>query len=425
MFRNNNVIKIDIYLTNIKVGVYSKTMLRYILRKIQKFDTPFYIYDEDLIWKNIETLLKNFTGCKAKIFFAVKANTSIFILNRIRKKNIGAEVVSPGEIFICLKAGFNPRKILYNNVARKEDEVIYAIKKGIVFYNFEAIDQAICLEKCAEKLKKEIKIFVRVNPGIFSETHPHLSTGSSTSKFGIEMGNLKKAINLIKKFRFARIVGIHCHIGSQILSPLPFVRAVKKVVEGIELFKKEDMDIEYVNLGGGFGVQYHPREGKLNFTPIVKAYEKLAKDYNVKIFLEPGRFIVSNAGYIVTKVISVKEKKGLPLYIIDAGMTENPRPALYGAYHHIEPIFRKKGKRKKIRIAGPLCENSDEFGIYNLPELKIGDSLLIYNCGAYTRTMASNYNGRILPAEYIFNRNSLKIIRERQKFESLIENEIY
>lgn len=412
-------------LTITKKYIYSKTMFRDILRKIRKIETPFYIYDKNLIEKNAGTLLGNFSSCKTKIFFAAKANTSISVLKIIRRKNIGAEVVSPGEVFICLKAGFDPERILYNNIARKEDEVIYAIKKGVIFFNFEAIDQAVCLEKCAKKLRKNIKIFVRINPAIFPDTHPHLSTGAPSSKFGIEDTKLDEIIYVIKKFKYAKFVGLHSHIGSQILSPYPFVKGARKVKELIEIFKSRNFAIHYVNLGGGFGISYHPSECKLNFNPIIEAYGQIAERYNVKIFLEPGRFIVGNAGYIVTRVISIKKRKGRYLYIIDAGMTENPRPALYKAYHHIEPIFKKSEKRRKIRVAGPLCENSDEFGIYNLPELKIGDFLLIYNCGAYTRTMASNYNGRLLPAEFIFNKRSLRVIRKRQKFEDLIDNERY
>ncbi len=400
-------------------------MYRNILMRIRQLETPFYIYDRERVEKNAETLIHNFYSCDAKIFFAVKANTSVSILNIICRKRIGAEVVSPGEIFVCLKAGFNPRDILYNNIARKDDEIIYAIKKGVIFFNFEAIDQALALEACARKLNKNIKIFARINPGIFPDTHPHLSTGAPSSKFGMEVGELKAIPRLIKRLKYADFVGLHSHIGSQILSPSPFVKGAKKVIEILEYFRCKNIKIQYVNLGGGFGIPYHPSERELNFGSIAKAYSIIAKKYNIKILLEPGRFIIGNAGYIVTKVISAKRRKKLPLYIIDAGITENPRPALYGAYHHIEPVFKKSGRSERARIAGPLCENSDEFGMYNLPKLKIGDVLMIHDCGAYTRTMASNYNGRLLPAEYIFNKSRLKNIRKKQIFRNLVSNEEY
>jgi diaminopimelate decarboxylase len=399
-------------------------MLDNLYKKIKRIDTPFYMYDANLIEKNVKTLVQSFSNC-ASLFFAVKANTSVAVLKIIKQQKIGAEVVSPGEIFICLKAGFRPDRILYNNIARKEDEILYSIKKGVVFFNFEALDQASLLEKCARRLKKKIKIFARINPGIFPRTHPHLSTGSSWSKFGIEMVNLKEAFYLTKKFKYAQLVGIHCHIGSQILSSTPFIRAVKRVSEAIEIFNSNGQRIEYVNLGGGFGIPYHPRERELNFMPIKKAYQKIAKHYGVKIFLEPGRFIVGNAGYLVTRVISIKKRNGMALYIVDAGMTENPRPAIYGAYHHIEPMLKKKINQQRVRVTGPLCENSDEFGVYTLRRCKIGDLLVIHNCGAYTRTMASNYNGRVLPAEFVYHKKSLVKIRKKQKFESLINNERY
>ena len=400
-------------------------MRREILVKSREIATPFYLYDRDRIIKNIAKLTKYFSRCNARIFFAVKANTSLSVLEIIRKAGVGAEVVSPGEVFICLKAGFAPKDILYNNIARKEEEVLYAVKKGVVYYNFEAIDQALLLEKCARRLKREIKLFARINPGIFPETHPHLSTGARSSKFGIECERLEDVAVVARRLRWARFVGIHSHIGSQILSPTPFIKGVKKVRELIEFFRSRDIAVEYINLGGGFGIPYHPKETELDFKPIVRAYKRLGEQYRVKIFLEPGRFLVGNAGYIIATVISVKQRQRRPLYIIDAGMTENPRPALYNAYHHIEAFFSKKKKEKKVRVAGPLCENSDEFGLFSLPPLKPGDRVIIHNCGAYTRTMASNYNGRLLPAEYLYDRKNFVLIRKREQFRTLINNELY
>jgi len=414
-----------IALTRLQIQLYSKAVQQKIINKLKNIETPFYLYDRAVIEKNTKTLLSNFEKCRAEIFFAVKANTALHILDIVKSQKLGAEVVSPGEIFVCLKGGFIPRQILYNNIARKASDVMYAIKKGVLFYNFEAIDQALVLEQCARRLCKKIKVFARINPGIFPETHPHLSTGAPSSKFGMEINQLGRIVEVIKHFKYAEFVGLHSHIGSQILSSTPFVKGVQKVSDLIEYFKSHQIKIEYVNLGGGFGVPYHPDEKALDFRPIAKTYRKLAETHGVKIFLEPGRFIVSNAGYIISEVISIKNRKGMPLYILDAGMTENPRPALYKAYHHIEPLLGKTRRKMKVRVAGPLCENTDEFGIYYLPKLKIGDRVLIHNCGAYTRTMASNYNGRLLPPEYVIGKSALKMIRKKQQFPSLIQNETY
>ncbi|MEO0127136.1 MAG: diaminopimelate decarboxylase [candidate division WOR-3 bacterium] len=398
------------------------TLKRY-LKFESNIDTPCYIYDREKIEENIEILKRNFKGI-ARLFFAVKANTNIAILRLIRSKGIGAEVVSPGEIYICKKAGFKGAEILYNNVARKEDEILYARENGVRFFNFESINQAIFLEKVAQKIGKKIKAFVRINPGIFPKTHPHLSTGSEASKFGIRMEELPEVVKITKKFRFVDLIGIHCHIGSQILSPKPFIEASKKVVEAINFFRKSGFDISSVNLGGGFGVPYEPGEKPLNFKPIIDCYKALKQKYSVEILLEPGRFFVANAGYILTRLIDKKQRNHLPIYMIDAGMTENPRPALYDAYHHIKPLFEEKGERTEVRVTGPLCENADEFGVFNLPELDIGDYLLIHNSGAYTRTMASTYNGRPLPAEFFVD-NKIRLIRKKQALRGLIENEQY
>ncbi|MCX7994175.1 MAG: diaminopimelate decarboxylase [candidate division WOR-3 bacterium] len=395
-----------------------------IKRRIQSgndIDTPCYVYDRQKILKNIAILKKNFTDI-ARLYFAVKANTNLTILKLIKDQGIGAEVVSPGEIFICKKAGFKGNEILYNNVARKSEEIYYALKSGVEFFNFESINQAILLEQVAKEMGKCIKVFVRINPGIFPETHPHLSTGSTKSKFGIKMEELSEVLRIIKKFRYAKLVGIHSHIGSQILSPEPFIKASRKVVEAIEFFKKNRIKIDFVNLGGGFGVPYRPEEKDLDFSPIVDCYRQMKQRYNLEVLLEPGRFFVANGGYILTRLIDKKMRNHLPVYMIDAGMTENPRPALYDAYHHIEPLFKYKGRRLKVRVTGPLCENADEFGVFNLPELKIGDYLLIHNSGAYTRTMASTYNGRPLPQEYLID-GGIKLIRKKQSLKELIANE--
>lgn len=389
--------------------------------KKDMIETPCYVYDEKKLLKNIETLKQNFFGI-AKLFFAVKANTNMAILKLLRNQGIGAEVVSPGEIFICLKSGYKGYDILYNNVARKIEEIHYALNSGVIFFNFESINQAILLEKAAREHNIKINAFVRINPEIFSRTHPHLSTGSGYSKFGMTIEEIKKSIPLVKNFRYAKLVGIHCHIGSQILSPDPFVRAVIKCKQVIKLLRKECFGIDYINLGGGFGVPYLPQEKPLDFEPIVKSYRSIKDEFKVEIFLEPGRFFVANAGYILTRLIDKKLRNHIPIYIIDAGMTENPRPALYNAYHHIESLFSNCKQKKRVRVTGPLCENADEFGYYSLPELKLGSYLLIHNSGAYTRTMASTYNGRTLPAEYLVG-NGVKLIKRKQPLKGLIEYE--
>lgn len=392
---------------------------------ISGLETPCYVYDQARITDNIRQLQGYFSKAEISIYYAVKANTSLAVLKTIRSQGLGAEAVSAGEIFTAIKAGFASRKILYNNIARKDADIAYALKMGIHYFNFEALDQAELLERQARRAGRRIKIFVRINPGIFSETHPHLSTGALSSKFGINENQLDSVIKLSRRLRFARLIGIHCHIGSQILQPAPFVKAVNRVRHYIEILRDAGISITHVNLGGGFGVPHHPDENRLDFRPITEAYKGLSAMQNVKVFLEPGRFIVSNAGYILSRIISRKIVNRKRMYIIDAGMTENPRPALYDAYHHIEPLFKKFDPYIRHRVTGPLCENSDEFGAYNLPDLAIGDMLLIHNCGAYTRTMASNYNGRLLPAEYMIKGQRVSLIRKQQKYPDLVCNEKY
>jgi diaminopimelate decarboxylase len=397
-------------------------MFEEILKSLKELKTPYYIYDGRVIEKKAEILRENFSDF-AELFFAVKANTSISMLKILKKQGIGAEVVSPGEIFVALKAGITPGHILYDSLARKEEEVAYAIDKGIEFFNFESLDQAILLERCAKNSQHQIKAFIRINPGIFSKTHSHLSTGSSWSKFGIPMKDLDKVYDVAKNFKSINLVGVHYHIGSQILTPDPYCEALKKIESTIEFFNGKDLTIKYINLGGGFGIPYKEGEKGFNAGSLTEVYRQVSDKYGVKVFLELGRFLVGESGYIITRVIDVKDREGVPLYVIDSGMNDNPRPAIYDAYHHVEPLLEKMGERYKSRVVGPICENSDEFGTYELPTLNVGDLLIVHSCGAYTRTMASNYNGRLLPAEYLYDGIKLRQIRERQKLEGLIENE--
>ncbi len=400
-------------------------MHKEIMKKVAKLETPCYIYDRSRIIANIQRLKSYFRPVGARIYYAVKANTSIAVLKEICNQGLGAEAVSPGEIFLARKAGFAGSHILYNNIARRDSDVIFALKNGVQYFNFEALDQALLLEKQARRMKKTIIGFVRINPGIFPETHPHLSTGASCSKFGLGEDQLNNVVKTVKRFRHVRLAGIHCHIGSQILQPAPFVKAVSRVAQYVRFLRRAGFDISHVNLGGGFGVPHKPAELMLDFKPVVDAYKKLQQESKVKIFLEPGRFIVSNCGIILSRVISRKKVAGKNMLIIDAGMTENPRPALYDAYHHIEPFNKKFSPGSKRRVTGPLCENSDEFGVYDLPDLGIDDLVEIHNCGAYTRTMASNYNGRPLPAEYMIHDRKLLLIRKPQQYPELINNEKY
>jgi diaminopimelate decarboxylase len=393
-----------------------------ILNKIKEIKTPFYLYDSRIIDEKVLILRESFSEF-ADLFFAVKANSSISILKILKKHDIGAEVVSPGEIFMALTSGIAPNRILYDSLARKGEEIAYAIGKGIRFFNFESLQQAALLEECAKKSKNKINTFVRINPGIFPKTHSHLSTGSSWSKFGIPMRELDKVYDIAKDFKSIELVGVHYHIGSQILTPKPYFEALKKIESAVSFFNGRGLTIKYINLGGGFGIPYRKREKGFEVGSLTEIYRNISNEYNVRIFLELGRFLVAESGFIITRIIDVKDREGVPLYVIDSGMNDNPRPAIYNAYHHIEPLFVKKGKRHKSRVVGPICENSDEFGTYELPSLKVGDLLIIYGCGAYTRTMASNYNGRLFPAEYLYDGRKIRQVRREQRLKGLIENE--
>lgn len=397
-------------------------MFEEILKDLREIKTPYYIYDSRKIDRKVSILKGSFSKF-SDLFFAVKANTSISILKIMKEHNIGAEVVSPGEIFMAMKAGIPPGKILYDSLARKEEEIIFAIDKGIKFFNFESIDQALLLDNSSKKTKQKISAFVRINPGIFPKTHSHLSTGSSWSKFGIPFKDLDKVYGVAKDFKSTELVGMHYHIGSQLLTPDPYFEALKKIESTVDFFNKKGLKIKYINLGGGFGIPYKESEEGFDVSVLSQTYREFSNKYGVRVFLELGRFLVAESGFIITKILDIKDREGVPLYVVDSGMNDNPRPAIYDAYHRVEPLFERTGETYESRVVGPICENSDEFGTYELPSLKVGDLLIIHSCGAYTRTMASNYNGRLFPAEYLYDGKELIQIRKEQQLEELIANE--
>lgn len=390
---------------------------------IERFSTPVYVYSKNQIIENFLNYKKALKQRNHIICFAMKANSNLQILKIIKDLGGGCDVTSGGEIFRALNAGIEPRKIVYAGVGKTQQEIEYALKNKILMLNIESKDEVLLLEKIAKRKKIKIDISVRINPEVTTTTISYISTGEEGTKFGIPIKEAESFIKYVKNLKNLNLVGLHFHIGSQICNVKPFVEATKKVTE---LIKKMKLKLRYLDIGGGLGIRYK------NETPPTpeELMDELLKHIpeDLTIICEPGRYIVGNAGILVSKVLYHKNVKNKKFLIIDASMTDLIRPAFYDAYHNIIPLnlnLINNSKIKKYEVAGPVCETSDFLGKnIRLPEISNGDYVVIETTGAYGFVMSSNYNSRLKVAEVMVDDNKFYLIRKRDTYQDLINKEL-
>ncbi len=390
------------------------------VRKLaSKFNTPFYLYSESNIIKNYKSFSSNFKKSNPLICFSVKANSNIQILKVLKKMGSGADVVSGGELLKVIKSGIKPNKIVFSGVGKTEEEIRLAIKKNILLINVESENEAILINKIASKLKKKITIGIRLNPDINAPTHKKISTGKAEDKFGLSKASLISFCLNIKKFKNLKLNAISVHIGSQILSENPFKKTLK-VLE--EIIKRTKINFKYVDLGGGFGIAYKKNDKKINLKNYSNLVVKFKKKYNCNIIFEPGRAIVGNAAILVAKVQYLKKGSNKTFAILNAGMNDFMRAALYDAVHNIIPIIKNSKKIKgPLEFVGPICETTCKFIKYNkYQKLNQSDHVAILDVGAYGASLSSNYNTKPLIAEIIINKTKARVIRKKQDINSLL-----
>jgi diaminopimelate decarboxylase len=339
-------------------------------------------------------------------------------------KGAGLDIVSGGELFRALKAGCAPGKIVYASVGKTTAEIEEAIRSGILFFNVESYPELENIQRIARKLKKPVKVALRINPDVEPKTHKYITTGKLTNKFGIDFKTAKEIILLARAFSYIKISGLHIHIGSQITLPDPYIAAIKKVTGFISDLKKEGIRLDYLNIGGGLGIIYD-KETPQTAKKFAKKVLPLLKKTGLKIIMEPGRFIVGNSGILVIKVLYVKNTPKKKFIIVDSGMNDLIRPALYEAYHNILPLTESgKGKLEKVDVVGPICESGDFFAKDRLlPKVKEGEFLAVMSAGAYGFSMSSNYNSRCRVQEVMVSGKRVSVIRKRESYEDLIRNE--
>ena len=388
-------------------------------RLTSKFSTPFYLYSESNIIENYKSFSNNFKKSKPLICFSVKANSNIQILKVLKKMGSGADVVSGGELLKAIKSGIQPSKIVFSGVGKTEEEIRLAIKRKILLINVESENEAILINKIAGNLKKKITIGIRLNPDINAPTHKKISTGKAEDKFGLSKTNLISFCTNIKKLKNLKLNAISVHIGSQILSENPFKKTLK-VLE--EIIRKTEIYFKFVDLGGGFGIAYKKSDRKMNLNNYSNLVEKFRKKYNCNIIFEPGRAIVGDTAILVTKVQYLKEGSNKTFAILNAGMNDFMRTALYDAIHNIIPVIKNSRKNKgPLEFVGPICETTCKFIKYNkYQKLNQSDYVAISDVGAYGASLSSNYNTKPLIAEIIINKSKARVIRKKQDIKSLL-----
>ena len=388
---------------------------------LKKNKTPFYIYSENQIISNYSNFVKTFKETNPLICFAAKSNSNTNILRILGKLGAGADVVSGGELLKAFKAGIKARKIVFSGVGKSEEELKIAIKKKILLINCESESEAKLVNALAKKLKKKVNIGFRLNPNVDAKTHKNISTGKADNKFGLSIKNFKAFLNEINKFKNIKLEALSVHIGSQILNDKPFKKTLDIMSKLIQELK---LNLKYVDLGGGFGINYSDSEKPINLNNYAKLVNKFAKKLKCKIIFEPGRSIIGNTGLLVSKIQFVKKGLNKNFIILDAGMNDFMRPALYDAFHKIIPITKNSSKMKStIEFVGPICESTCKFGVYRKYQKLIeNDFVAITNVGAYGSSLSSNYNTRPLIAEILINKNKFKYIRKKQNLLKLINS---
>ena len=388
---------------------------------VKKNKTPLYLYSENQIINNYLKFTKSFKKTNPLVCFAAKSNSNVAILKILGKLGAGADVVSGGELLKALKAGIKASKIVFSGVGKTEDELKIAINKKILLINCESESEAKLVNKIAKKLKKKVSIGFRLNPNVDAKTHKNISTGKAENKFGLSIKSFKSFFKTLPIYKNIKLDALSVHIGSQILTDAPYKKTLNVMSK---LIKDLELKLKFVDLGGGFGINYSGKDKPINLNKYSALVYNFSKKLNCKIIFEPGRSIVGDTGILLSKVQYIKDGAKKKFIILDAGMNDFMRPALYDAKHTIIPISKIKSKTKGlIEFVGPICESTCKFGIYkNYQKIKENDYVAITNVGAYGASLSSNYNTRPLVAEILVNRNKLRYIRKKQNLLKLINS---
>jgi len=407
----------------------------------EKHGTPVYVYSGRTILEHYRKLRDAFSGSgdlspAPLICYSVKANSNLSILKLMKDEGSGFDVVSGGELYRALKVGADPKKIVFAGVGKNDEEITYALEKGILLFNVESEEELANIDRIAGKVGRKAPIALRVNPDVDPQTHTYISTGKKETKFGVDLTRAKRILQSAQQLKNIALSGLHVHIGSQITKVDPYVETMQRIAAFLPECEKIGAKIEWLDIGGGFGIWYKDKLAR-PAKEIAAAMLPLLQKMKCRVLLEPGRFIVGNAGVLVTRVLYVKESGDKKFVICDAGMNDLIRPTLYSAYHRIWPVKTDAGHSGEVPdeeswsgpsavtdIVGPICESGDFFAKdRKLPPLKRGDLVCVFSAGAYGYAMASNYNSHPRPCEVLVAGKTAEVVTARESMEDLLRNE--
>ena len=389
----------------------------------KKVGTPFYVYSHATLKRHFEAFDNAFSHVQHLTCYSMKSNSNMALLNLFARQGGGVDIVSGGELYRALKAGVAPDKIVFSGVGKSMPDLEYAVSSDILMFNVESPQELLRLNQVARKLGKKARISIRVNPDVDPKTHPYISTGLKENKFGIGVEGALRQYEEASTLDGLEVVGVSCHIGSQLTQTSPFVDALRKLKALISQLKGMNIPIRYLDLGGGLGITYdqeappHPSEYARDLQS-----ELAFSDWT--LILEPGRVIVGNAGALIAKVLYTKTSHEKNFFVVDAAMNDLMRPSLYGAYHGIQPVKQTPGEKVKADIVGPICESGDFLAKERLVEpLAPEDLIAVMSAGAYGFSMSSTYNSRPRVCEVMVKGDRYEIIRQRETFEDLVRGE--
>ena len=386
--------------------------------------TPFYLYSHSTLTRHFKAFDQAFDGLDRLICYSAKANSSQAILRLFAQLGSGLDIVSGGELYRGLKAGFNPTSIVYSGVGKTAAEIDNALTQGIYMLNIESRPELTLINERAARLGCRAPVAVRVNPDVDPKTHPYISTGLKKNKFGLSPQDALEVYREAKSMSHVDVKGIDCHIGSQITEAAPFRDALARLRGLIDQLTREDISIQVVDMGGGLGITYQDEQPP-HPSDYGDAIREGLNGLNVRLVLEPGRVIVGNAGILVTRVLFRKEGESKRFMVVDAGMNDLIRPSLYDAYHDLWPVREDTGRQRiEADVVGPICETGDFLSRdRKVPDIQPGELMAVMSSGAYGFTMASNYCSRLRVAEVMVKGDTFHVIRQRQTYEDLISGE--
>ena len=389
----------------------------------EKVGTPFYLYSYNTLVRHFTVFDKAFNGIPHLVCYSAKANSNLALLRLFINLGGGVDVVSGGELYRAIKGGAHSKKIVFSGVGKRVDEIEYALKTDILMFNVESSQELSVINEVAGRIGKKANVAIRVNPDIDPKTHPYISTGLKQNKFGIDILRAPMAYRLASQLPHLKIVGIDCHIGSQLIEVKPIIEALRKLKQLVENLRKEGVEIQYLDLGGGLGITYEDEEPPHPIEYASNILEEI-RGFGCTLILEPGRVIVGNAGILVSKILYTKENEEKRFVIVDAGMNDLVRPSYYGSYHQILPVKEETREEIVADVVGPICESSDFLAKgRKMPKVNPGELIAVMSAGAYGFSMSTNYNSRPRVAEVIVRDDQMFVIRQRENYEDLIRGE--